>query len=117
MYIPVVQGEQVQLVTTLEGYGRVPINRANLAYDTSNAYKWNIMITQIDCGPETTSYRYDALVDATPGCFTGLKAPEGCLQYFTEPYDKISSFNFDGFSKIAPNQDYAICIRPNTDYF
>jgi len=60
--------------------------------------RWNIKITQIDC----SSYEEFSI---------GLRAPDGCLQYFKEKFGTILSFNYAPNSRITPNQDYAVCIR------
>ena len=39
-----------------------------------------------------------------------FRAPDGCLQYFTEETGSIESFNFDG-SHLLENMDYKICIK------
>ena len=46
-----------------------------------------------------------------PSYFSDLEAPSGCLQYFRDSFGTLTSFNFDGYSTFAPDQDYAICIR------
>jgi hypothetical protein len=44
-------------------------------------------------------------------------APENCLQYFTEPTGKITSFNYQSATtplvQHLAYQDYNICIRTN----
>jgi len=40
-----------------------------------------------------------------------LRAPAGCLQYFTEPRGTIDSWNYDGTSLFGPNYDYTICFK------
>jgi hypothetical protein len=42
---------------------------------------------------------------------TRLRAPAGCLQYFTEPRGTIDSWNYDGTSLFGPNYDYTICFK------
>ncbi|XP_023334588.1 uncharacterized protein LOC111706064 isoform X2 [Eurytemora carolleeae] len=98
LYIPASAGDSVQIITTLSGTVAVPLSRANLAFSSSTAYKWNIMITQVEC-------------DSTNSYFRELEAPTSCLQWFTESFGSFSSFNFDATAYFAPDQDYAICIR------
>ena len=43
------------------------------------------------------------------------RAPDGCLQYFTESSGALASFNFDKSSPMAPNQDYSICFKSTPD--
>ena len=43
------------------------------------------------------------------------RAPDGCLQYFTENQGALASFNFDKSSPMAPNQDYSICFKSSPD--
>jgi len=126
-YVPVTSGSVFKVMTTLQGFG----NPSSLSMQvTSYAYKWNIMITQIDCGLTNNPNKDKDVVIVPPNrmpvaCeaeyyynniyrqFIGLRAPAGCLQYFTGKYDKLTSFNFDGYSIVPPNQDYTICIRPD----
>jgi len=92
-YVPVSQGETVQVLTNLQGYGNAPPQARNIAnYD----YDYRIVVSFIGCGDVN-------------------EAPAGCLQYFPESHNRISSFNFDGYSPISCNQDYAICIRPKVE--
>jgi len=127
LYVPVKDGSVFKILTALQGFG----NPSPLSMQpTSNAYKWNIMITQIDCGLPPNPNKDNEVVVVSPDNmpaaseaefyrnvisrqFIGLRAPEGCLQYFTSKYDKLVSFNFDGYSVVPPNQDYTICIRPD----
>jgi len=62
---------------------------------------WRIKVSQIECDSE-------------------YRAPQGCLQYFFENVNTISSFNYDGNigragteGGVLANQDYRICIRQN----
>jgi hypothetical protein len=98
LYIPTSAGDSVQLITTLSGTVAVPLSRANLAYSSSTAYKWNIRVTQVEC-------------NSANFYFSELEAPTSCLQWFTESFGTVSSFNFDATAFFAPDQDYAICIR------
>merc|ERR1712012_38906 len=43
-------------------------------------------------------------------CSSPVRAPDGCLQYFTEETGTIESFNFQG-DHLLENMDYTICIR------
>lgn len=43
------------------------------------------------------------------------RAPDGCLQYFTEDKGALASFNFDRSSPMAPDQDYSICFKSTPD--
>ena len=43
-------------------------------------------------------------------CNSKLKAPDNCLQYFTESTGTLTSFNFAGGTHLA-NQDYCMCVR------
>ena len=71
-----------------------PINDVQ-DYGLVSNYTWNIQVRQIDCR------------SGHP-----LEAPQGCLQYFTQPTDTIESFNFaKGGSPYPANLDYAICIK------
>jgi len=62
---------------------------------------WRIKVSQIECD---SAYR----------------APQGCLQYFFENINTITSFNYDGNigragteGGVLANQDYRICIKQN----
>ena len=46
-------------------------------------------------------------------CNSKLKAPDNCLQYFTESTGTLTSFNFAGGTHLA-NQDYCMCVRCST---
>jgi len=92
-YLPVRGGETVQVLANLQGYGNAPPQSRNIA---NYEYDYRILVEFI-------------------GVNDVCAAPEGCLQYYQESNDRISSFNFDGFSHMPCNQDYAICIRPNVD--
>merc|ERR1711962_33258 len=98
MYIRVRAGDAVQLAATLSGTAAVPINRFNLGHSSQTEYIWNIRMTQIEC---VSDIEY----------FADLEAPAGCLQWFTDNFGSFKSFNYDGFSLFAPDQNYAICIR------
>jgi len=98
MYIRVQAGDAVQLAATLSGTAAVPINRFNLGHSSQTEYIWNIRMTQIEC-------------DSDVDYFANLEAPAGCLQWFTETYGTFNSFNYDGNSIFAPDQDYDICVR------
>jgi len=98
LYIPVTAGDTVQIVTTLSGTSAIPISRTNIGLASDTEYKWNIRITQIECNSD---HPY----------FSALEAPRGCTQWFTDAFGSFKSFNFDGNSDFAPDQDYGICIR------
>ena len=56
--------------------------------------------------------------------FIFYRAPQGCLQYFFENVNTITSFNYDGNTGRAGNDggvlrnlDYRICIRQNPGNF
>ena len=44
-------------------------------------------------------------------CFSPLKPPEGCFQYYTGTEGRITSFNFASNTQHLLTQDYNICIR------
>lgn len=92
-YLPVRGSETVQVLANLQGYGNAPPQSRNIA---NYEYEYRILVEFI-------------------GVNDVAAAPDGCLQYYQDSNDRISSFNFDGFSHMPCNQDYAICIRPNVD--
>ena len=56
--------------------------------------------------------------------FILYRAPQGCLQYFFENVNTITSYNYDGNDGrdgteggVLANQDYRICIRQNPGNF
>jgi len=89
-YVPVHYKDQIDILSTIS-------EKHHRSNDKKNGL-WNIKITQIECNSERSF-------------FSQLEAPVGCLQYFTEPFGTISSFNFDGTATFSPDQDYAICIK------
>jgi len=73
-------------VTIVTTLNRVPATR-----------NWRIKVSQIECS-------------------SNMKAPQGCLQYFTGVSNTVTSFNFDGTAGTATggelaNQDYRVCFR------
>ena len=66
---------------------------------TSTTRQWDIKVTQIPC-------------------FSTVRPPSGCLQYFTDLAGRIKSFNFDDASDQAhlASQEYTICIRQHAGY-
>jgi len=101
-YIPVSQGDNVQFMFTLSGGKNVPLyptSQTNPSVNSDTDVMWNLMITQVE------SFSTDPIMKS-------FDAPIGCKQYFgTDGEDgHIKSFNFDGTSVIAPNQDYTICF-------
>jgi len=101
-YIPVSQGDNVQFLFTLSGGKNVPLypsSQSNPSVNSDTDVLWNLMITQVE------SFSTDPIMKS-------FDAPIGCKQYFgTDGEDgHIKSFNFDGTSVIAPNQDYTICF-------
>jgi len=101
LYIPVEASDVVQMHFTLSGTGTVPNSRvASLSSQTS--YKWNLKITQVECGADNEAMNF-------------LEAPNGCLQYFQDGFGTIMSFNMDGISPFSPSQDYWICVGQKTD--
>ncbi|CAG2106678.1 unnamed protein product [Medioppia subpectinata] len=74
-----------------------------IIFDTNSIgdYRWQIKMTQIDCRP-----------GRLPGVYP--PAPNGCLQYHTEPTKVIESFNYG--NQYLNNLDYGVCVEraPNT---
>ncbi|XP_023329552.1 uncharacterized protein LOC111702177 isoform X2 [Eurytemora carolleeae] len=60
-------------------------------------------------GPFTSTSDFSIKVTQIE-CSSKDRAPDGCLQYFTEETGSIESFNFDG-SHLLENMDYKICIK------
>ena len=73
--------------------------RVEISLGTSSfKRKWNIRVTQIECGVSWT-------------------APANCLQYFTGITGTVSSWNYEDTNYIhTNNQDYAICVRREQGY-
>lgn len=60
--------------------------------------KWDISVTAIESNSE-------------------ILAPRGCLQYHTEAFDSIETFNNDdGNGELLNNQLYSICIKQDDEY-
>lgn len=65
------------------------------------SYSWTMQVTQIECQEKATNARYNV-----------LRAPNGCLQYFTASTGSIESFNYN--NRAGPylgNMDYGICFQ------
>jgi len=71
-------------------------NQLSFTWMKYNEQKFNIKISQIECGSE-------------------MLAPPNCLQYFTGLEGTIKSFNFDENVHLA-DQYYDICIRNDAGY-
>lgn len=72
----------------------------NLSFSgTSTSRSWEILVIQISC---TASY----------------KAPQGCLQYYTELASDIKTFNYleTTVKTHLKSQDYSVCIRGGAGY-
>jgi len=73
------------------------IGKLAFAIPTTDSQKWRIKVSQIECS-------------------STMRAPNGCLQYFTGVTNTITSFNYDGTSAFSTggnikNQDYISCFR------
>ena len=45
-------------------------------------------------------------------CSSKLKAPQGCLQYFTGESGTITTYNYNsGSGVLLGSQDYSVCVR------
>jgi len=50
-------------------------------------------------------------------CNSKLKAPQGCLQYFTGTSGTITTYNYNsGSGVLLADQDYSICVRSERTY-
>ncbi|KAG0716800.1 hypothetical protein GWK47_008838 [Chionoecetes opilio] len=81
------------------GAVKITVDRSVVASLTT---AWNIQVAQIACDSE-------------------YRAPVGCLQYYTEHSNIISSFNFDGAAtdtdtRQLADMDYGVCIRRADNY-
>jgi len=95
------QGQHIYMdagTNSMAGMVTITTNMGNAAGGTKN---WRIKVSQIECSSET-------------------RAPNGCLQYYLENRNVISSFNWDGSAArsgsdggLLANQDYRSCIRQN----
>jgi len=84
--------------TNTAGTIAITTNSANAAGGTKN---WRIKVSQIECSSSS-------------------RAPNGCLQYYFENVNTVSSFNWDGSTArsgtdggLLANMDYKACIRQN----
>merc|ERR550519_2369507 len=65
---------------------------------TATTSAFTIKVTQIECNSKT-------------------KAPNGCLQYFTEDTGTIETFNYNSAAGVLlVNQDYSSCVRTGRTY-
>merc|ERR1712013_527804 len=65
---------------------------------TATTSAFTIKVTQIECSSKT-------------------KAPNGCLQYFTEDTGTIETFNYNSAAGVLlVNQDYSSCVRTGRTY-
>jgi len=72
-----------------------------------------ITTTALNTQPSTKNWRIKV---SQIECSSTMKAPQGCLQYFTGIKNTVTSFNFDGTTAYATggelaNQDYRACFR------
>ena len=97
LYIPI-ENDQARPMVRIIADGRLSSDTF-----TSVHHKFSIKITQIDCNTDETRMKM-------------LRAPQGCLQYFTDRRGTINSFNRDPATnrQYVPNQRYTICIRKST---
>ncbi|XP_050729200.1 uncharacterized protein LOC127004942 isoform X2 [Eriocheir sinensis] len=83
------------------GVGRVP-GPLELAVTTRGEEprrRWEIEVTQVECGGERAP-------------------PDGCLQYYTSPQGFFASFNYlpTGASQYLNNLNYAVCLARATAF-
>ncbi|XP_017781890.1 PREDICTED: uncharacterized protein LOC108566497 [Nicrophorus vespilloides] len=82
-----------------------------------NSPRWNIKVTQLECPSRDKKFALQHKKDTNnrPAEDFHKLAPEGCLQYFTEPSGTIQSFGYES-SKMSmiTAQDYAICFKRST---
>jgi len=69
----------------------------------------NVLSGFFGSGTTTTTSAFTIKVTQVR-CNSKLKAPDNCLQYFTESTGTLTSFNFAGGTHLA-NQDYCMCVR------
>jgi len=106
-YIPVGKKDKINIMTTITKHSKEKDHHEthhdkekDQDHYKMKSSKWNIKITQIEC-------------DTDDKYFCDLEAPKGCLQYFTDTYGEICSFNYDEHARIGAKQDYAVCIKTN----
>ena len=94
LYIPI-ENDQARPLIRIIADGRLSSDTF-----TTDSYKFNIKATQIDCNTNEEQMRH-------------LRAPQGCLQYFTDRRGTITSFNWDPAisRQYVTNQRYTMCIR------
>ena len=102
MAVNATQGEDIVRLFAMVGTGALVPNSAFNDTSYVQNYYWNIKIRQIDCSQPQNP----------------LRAPAGCLQYFTSTVGSIESFNWKmNLSPYPASTDYAICIkRPGFKY-
>jgi len=121
IYLTVRPGDLLVLKAVTSGVGFVPLSTspgANVPFSSgANAYRFRIKVTQIITEYLSNSKFRDgrsSYLDVTtdiPDYYERLKAPRGCLQYFTDTEGTIESFNYDGTARFPNNLKYSICFR------
>lgn len=77
--------------------------------------KWNIKVTQIPCHFNSDWFNDRSMKIGAAKFYKDLRAPAGCLQYFTEERGMLESWAFDERSPMLINSDYSVCIKHGVD--
>lgn len=86
----------------------VYVDIGNQATDTATL---SFTFSSTIAGTPATSRQWEIKISQI-GCSNPNRPPQGCLQYFTTPTGRISTFNFFATSSAKLNsQNYNICIR------
>lgn len=66
----------------------------------------------IEVSVHVNSYFNQIIATQIP-CKSKLRAPDHCLQYFTQPNGMVKSFDFGGQQQ--SNQKYSVCVKPTDE--
>jgi len=126
LYLTVRPGDLLVLKAVTSGVGFVPLSTspgllARRFGSGANAYRFRIKVIQIiDELSSLSSKRANArdgravfteITGDIPEYYERLRAPRGCLQYYTDTEGTIESFNYDGTALFPNNLKYSICFR------
>jgi len=122
IYLTVRPGDLLVLKAVTSGVGFVPLSTtpgvlASRFGSGANAYRFRIKVIQIIDELSSSKYERDGravfkeISGDIPEYYERLRAPRGCLQYYTDTEGTINSFNYDGTARFPNNLKYSICFK------